>query len=483
MTEQSKGANARLVMDWETSFGTPKTEGKLGKIIPFKSETLDFNQDMAQDDIINGTQQPDPTSPGDKKCGGDITVPLYSNLAGYLFRAAFGAPTSTTESASASNVMTGTPTITIAGGTGGYTFSAEQATPAVGDRIIYEKSGTRYIGYITTKTNTTTGVLQTKRTAGSACADVATATVIAVMQSKAAATPGTVGISTGVATFSAAPSQLTVGTMVIYLDGDGVEKFAWISVAGATPTLIDATGAAPADIAAAPVAWVGVASTWKHVFKIHNTAELPSLVIEKAFLDFAEPYYILFFGMRVSKVAFSFGEQGKLLATFTFVGKDITKGTTAYDASAATVQGTIFYKNDASAKEGGTAITSLRKLAINLDTDLSVDNYCLGGGGALGSLPSGKRKVNGSIEALFIDTSILVKALGITESSLEVNVTPAGFHAMTIKIPELQYTPTISKISSPKGILLDPSFDAHYIDGTEGSAMVIELTNAVASLA
>jgi hypothetical protein len=73
----------------------------------------------------------------------------------------------------------------------------------VGDRVIYEDAdGARHTGYITTLTDSATGVLSTTRAGGTVCEDMTGATVVAICDNLAAATPGTVTIVNGVATFS-----------------------------------------------------------------------------------------------------------------------------------------------------------------------------------------------------------------------------------------------------------------------------------------
>lgn len=479
MPVQGKGSATRVALDWETAYNVPKTSSKTGKIIEFNNCDVHFERTLNNATAIRGDRNPTVPFVGNKNVAGTLTVPMRADSLGFFLKAAIGQPTSV-EGSSAANIMAGTPTITI-GSLGAYTFSAAQ-TAVVGDRVVFLIGGVQNVGYITTKTNSTTGVLSADRAAGTQWpSQVGAKTVVGIYQNLADATPGTVNISGGVATFTSTHASLANGQMFIY-DAAGAPPKVGIILSKLTATtanVTDTSGVVLANAAGKTVEWLGIRSYWVHTFKIDPTDDPPSFILEKAFLDLDTPYYEVFSGCRINTMGISIGGDGELLATLGILGA--TNSTGIYDSAAVEMGGTKFQQFQASAEEGGSPILILRTLQLNFSNDLDPDSFVIGGQGTRVQLPAGIAQVNGSIEALFEDTSLLVGADGETESSLSVAFDPATSDALTISMPEVIYAPNSPAIPGPKGILLNLNFNSFYDDGANASAIVCTLTNLTAS--
>lgn len=223
--------------------------------------------------------------------------------------------------------------------------------------------------------------------------------------------------------------------------------------------------------------------TYTHVFKIGATAALASLIVEKGFTDLTTPYYELYSGMKINTLSLSVSPSGELLATCGFIGIQMAGSTTAYDSAAAALAGTKMRMSDVSLiKEGGSAVTNLRTLEIAHSNDLDGDTFVIGGAGVRGSLNEGIAKITGKLNALFNNTTLLAKATGATESSLQVTFT-SGAYSLDITIPELYYAQNCPAISTPKGVLLDLDFSAYYANDAGASAIIATLVNTTASYA
>lgn len=489
---QAKGSATRVVIDTESSYATPKTSSKTGHIIPFNSCDVTYNRALNTSETIRGDRNPTQPFPGNKDVGGNLVVPIRSLSFGRLMQLAIGTPSSVESpqddgaTPAGSDIKTAAGTVTISGGTGAFTFSDAQTATAVGDRVIYELSGTRYTAYITTRTNDTTGVMHVERDGTTVAPNITAATVVAICDNLADATPGTVDISSGVATFSATHSNLATGQMVIY-DKDALKVGFLTKLTATTATIVDATTLkAPADDTSMTVEWLGIKSYWTHTFIIDETASLASFLLEKAFLDFSSPFYEYFTGCKVNSMQITVGGDGELLATFNVVGSDYVSGT-QYDSGAVDLAGTVLKQFQASAKEGGVTSTILRELSMTMSNNLDTDQFTIGGAGARGDLPEGIAQFTGSLSAQFKETSgeaLLAKADGETESALEVTFTSGTTHdSLVIRAAEVNYSPGTPGIPNAAGIVLELNWGAFYDDNADDSAIAVELTNQVAGYA
>lgn len=491
MAEQAKGSAGRIIIDTEASCKTPKTGAARTPInVAFNSCDVRLTRPLNQAETLHGDRNPTDPNQGNKNVGGNLVIPVDPNILGYFLKYAIGIPTVIEVPIGGSNgsdiKAQATSTINIAGGTGGYTFSTAQTAAVVGDRVIYEKLGVRHVGYITTKTSDTVGVLQTQKSGGVACTDLAGASVIAIMQNKADTPDRRVTISSGIATFDQAPANLASGQMLIYVD-TSAEKYAWVKAVTSTTTatVVAASGFAPPDCSTKLVTWLGKASKWKHTYKIDPKASLPSFILERGFLDLASPKYQQYIGCKVNTFEISVGGDGELVATLGILGADRSNEATAYDAAVGAPAAIDLYNErfqmfDASATEGGTEVEVLQDFKLKLDNKIDSNKYRIGGQGARAFLPEGIAEVSGSISAFFTDDAILTKAQNNTKSSLGVTFTN-GDDSLAITIPELKYSEKDPAITGPAGVMLDLDFEGFKATSIEASAIIAELTTSRAA--
>ena len=223
------------------------------------------------------------------------------------------------------------------------------------------------------------------------------------------------------------------------------------------------------------------AGPYVHVFKFGATQ--PSLVAEKKFDFSTAQTYMKQNGIKISTLGLTVGGDGELVANLGIVGSsESAPGTTRYDLTPTTVTLDRLNNFQAAIKEGGSAIATVTEVAINLNFGLETDKYVIGGGGVLGEIPEGIVAVEGTLTALFADTSLLTKAANLTESALAITLTK-GTHSLKIEIHELVYELKTPGITGPAGVMQQLGFKGYYANSTAASAAVVTLTNAVASYA
>lgn len=482
MVLQAKGIASRVVMDFESSFNTPLSANKKGRIIPFNTCELAWTRAIQQSATIRGNRNPFKPFVGNKDVTGNLAIPLLSDSVGMLLKATIGVPTTVEKplaSPTGSDINAG-GTITIAGGSGGYTFSTAQ-TAVVGDRVIYQLgSGAITTGYITTKTDSTTGVLTKDRAGAVDSDDIAAATVLYICTNQANSSPGTVSLSAGTATFSTTHSSLAAGQMLIY-DYAGGPSVVYVTakLTATTATVVDLYGHVPADVTTKSVEWLGIKSFRVHTFKVSALASLPSFVLERAYLDLDTPLYEVLTGCKVDSLSFDFGSSNKeLLLTAAIIGAD--KTTSQYDSSAVSIAGTKWQEFNASIKDAGVSLGFINEAKMTFANGLDNNSFVVGGGGLRAALPEGIADISGTLTALFGDTNLQTKADGATSSSVELTVDPGDGTQLVLTVPELYYKPMgLPPIKGPKGLLQDYSLMGFYDTDANASGMMFQLTNQV----
>ena len=132
--------------------------------------------------------------------------------------------------------------------------------------------------------------------------------------------------------------------------------------------------------------------------------------------------------------------------------------------------------------EGGSPIATGREFSMECNFNIETDDYRLGGAGVRGDLPEGKVDITGTLKAIFLDASLLDKAIAGTESSLQLTFTKST-HSLTIFIPEVKYTRKTPPVDGPKGIMQELAWRAFYDNATDATSIKVTLVNDVASYA
>lgn len=104
MTLQARGAKARLLLDFESTFGvTPATPA--GIIIPIKSADLQGTQTLIESEIIRDSRMPIRPDRGNYTLAGPVVGPIDSTVFGYILKAMMGVPVTTGSSPNYSHVF------------------------------------------------------------------------------------------------------------------------------------------------------------------------------------------------------------------------------------------------------------------------------------------------------------------------------------------------------------------------------------------
>jgi hypothetical protein len=322
-------------------------------------------------------------------------------------------------------------------------------------------------------------VLETRRANGDPAPNVTGATLVAICESEQS-TAATISTVSGVATLSTDIGTPAVGDHLIY-DNNGWHDLFIETVSSDTSfTVVKADGSIPADITGKAVNWLGKSSLWKHTFKIHPTNKLPSMTIERGYLDLDTPQYFQYLGCKVNSMQLSFGGDGQLVCNMGVMGADEVLTPTAYDNGITSYNYYIdeFQNFEATIKEGNVASDVIKTFSLEVNNNLDGSAYVIAGAGKRKYMPEGIASVTGNVNALFENTSLLAKATADTETSIEYLLTKSSGESLKIKLNELTFAPKSPSVSGPSGVVVDLNYSAYYLNDSSASAVIVELVNS-----
>jgi hypothetical protein len=240
----------------------------------------------------------------------------------------------------------------------------------------------------------------------------------------------------------------------------------------------DLFGHEPDDATAESLDSVESKPWWKHTFKIDPSASLPSFVLETGFTDLASAAYQRLVGCKVNSMGIDMGGDGELTASVNVLGVSGSLETTAYDASVTAIEpfNERWNQLDSGASEGGSTVEVVSTVGFQFNNNLDPDSFVIGGQGKRRAAPAGIAGVGGTISALFEDTTILTKAVNQTESSMKVMYVNS-METIAFQFDEVMYQDNGPAVGGPEGVMLDLEFQAFYGDGSNESALVVEIVN------
>lgn len=210
-----------------------------------------------------------------------------------------------------------------------------------------------------------------------------------------------------------------------------------------------------------------------HTFKVGD--DTPSAFIEKAHTDLS--LYYLDNGMKANSLEITFGGDDELTASIALIGAKETKGTSEV-ATPTVVALDRFNKFQAAL----TGATDVKNITLNFTNSLDGDQYTIDDGAVRGDIPEGLAMVSGTLDALFVDDTLLLAARNQTETTITITLT-SGANVLEFQIAELVLEPTGVTVDTPMGLVQSFNYKGYYDDHADASVLKVTLTNGTASYA
>jgi hypothetical protein len=231
---------------------------------------------------------------------------------------------------------------------------------------------------------------------------------------------------------------------------------------------------------------VGAGAPYTHTYKIGT---LPvGLCLEKQFTDLAVPKYFLYNGCKINSFKVGVKPDGIIEAGVSLMGAKETVGAATMDATATDNGHTPFDGVEASIKEATATLGTVTDFNFTLNNGLDGNTYVIDGTSQRYSLPEGAGVVEGSLTVLFDDVALYTKAIGHTETALELHFTKgagtgasAGNEKLSIYFDEVIFKPKSPVIPGPTGLTTKLSFVAYYDNDADANACRMVLLSPIAT--
>lgn len=193
-----------------------------------------------------------------------------------------------------------------------------------------------------------------------------------------------------------------------------------------------------------------------NVLKAGTTAKFFS--IERAFADVSE--YHLFTGCMVNTFSLNIQPNAMVTGTFGIVGKNVTIGSSAADASVtAAATHPPFDGFTGTISEGGSSVDNVTSLTLELNNNLNPAFVI--GSDVTPQILAGRSILTGTLQAFFESEALLNKFLNETESSISVTLEGISGGDHTILIPRIKYTAgDVDVTTADDGLLISLPFQA-----------------------
>ena len=464
---QAKGYQGKTVIDFEAAFGTVPSTPK-GYRMPIMTNSIAAAVSLTNDETLTGRRDPVEPGQGNVDVAGALKVPVDAHNTGLHLRSMFGAPTTVVVAAVTLNAASA---VNKGGGKVGLPSTAHGL--AANAPVVIEGT-TNYDGaYLLDRATSVDELVITKTYTAETFSTADT-----VSLARQAVIDGVVRLAGGGKVgLPAAAHGLPVGARIV-VDGTTNYDATYTVLRGtsANELLVTATNTAETITAA-----TATAAFYDHTFKVGDT--MPSIIAEKAFPSI--PRYYVARGLKVSKLDLSFGGEGVLSNTMTYVGAGEEDSANEYDADAVELPVVKFNQKDVTLTEGGVAYSNrVKTVSLSVDFGLETDGYTMNTpdkAGERGALTEGLLGLEGNLEALFSGVDLVDKAIANTTSSLGLLAATKGYE-LEVSLEEIKYERSSPGIEGPKGVLEKHKFMPFYASGASDSSIVIRLRNEMYSL-
>lgn len=466
---QAKGYQGKTVIDFESSFGVaPSVGSRKGYRVPIMSNSIGATANLTTDETLTGRRDPTEPGVGNVDVPGALRVPVDAHNYGMLLRAMFGLPTT-----AAVAVVHLDAAAAVNKGSGKVGLPSTAHGLASGAPVVISGT-TSYDGAYLLDRSTSANELVITKTYTAETFSITDSVTLA----RQAVINGAVRLAGGGKVgLPAAAHGLPVGARITVAGTTNYNAtYTVLRGSSANELLVTATNAAETVTNA-----TATAPFYDHTFKVGDT--MPSLVSEKAFPSI--PRYYVARGLKVAKLDLSFGGEGVLSSTLTFMGAGEDDSAAEYDAAAVELPIIKFSQKDVTLTEGGVAYSNrVKTVGLGLDFGLDGTGYTINvpaTAGERGDITEGLINLDGNLEAIFSGVDLVDKAIANTTSSLAVLATNKGYQ-LAVGLEEIKYERTSPAIEGPKGVLEKHKFLPFFDSGASDSSIVFRLRNEMYSL-
>ncbi len=400
MAIRARGANAKLALAFETTYGVPPASGYF--FVPFVSANLGEEQNLIDSELLGQGREPQDPSQDVINNTGDIVVPVCARNMGLWLKGLMGAPTSTQGKAA----------------TGNYLFSANPANNSI---LTINGTTWTFVSALTTGNQLLIGATLT---------DTINNAVLALNASADA--------NTSAATYFADTDNKKIN---IVHDTIGTAGNSFTIVAGTSP-------ATNATASGATLSGGAATGNYNHVFT-SGAANLLSLSLETQLTDAGS--YGMNYGASIGKMAIALQRSGLLNATMSVVAQGETRAGSSAAGSPSTLALSRLAQFSGQILRDGTSLGDVVSGNVTFDNGLDPVEV-IRNDGRIGGVDAGPIVSSGEFVLRFKDTVALGLATNFTPITLQYGWSNPAGHSLTIVEHRVFLPKPKLPISGPGGV-------------------------------
>jgi hypothetical protein len=468
----ASGANVSFLFDFEASYKVAKGV-PAGNILPFDfGTTYGAQQKLSAANTSMHTREPVTPIPGNIDLTGDFPIPLDAIAFGWWLKAAFGAVVDAPLSPMPLDHSAVVNQSSIGSGLVGIPCTGHGLLP--GMQVLLQGTQHQDGSYVLDPSTTANQLVVPMAAFNAETLAAGTVYLGGVLLS------GDVvqNFATGKVGIPAPGHGFQAGDSIIITGSTNYNGTFTVDAATTANEIVIDTAFTAETLAAGVVARPNL---YTHTYSVVQApATLPSFIVEQQIPDLATPAYLFSNGNKVSKMAMKLSGDGELVPTFTVQGSQPSLNTGSYNAEAPVMNFNRFLFTEEFHYLNGVPTLEVMEFDFNLDNGLDPDCYPRGSKGYRQRLADGIVGLNGSLKALFMDTTLLTQAINFGSAPYQFGwaMAKAG---LSFSLPTIRIPLTGVPVPNPKGLNLDFNWQAEATPSKGVKSVTATLINSVAT--
>jgi hypothetical protein len=218
----------------------------------------------------------------------------------------------------------------------------------------------------------------------------------------------------------------------------------------------------------------GAAAPFTHVINQTKSVDLPSVTMEKGFVDIDT--YLQYVGARVNRITFAVAPDAFITGALGMMAQNEVVATAPLIATPTDVPYVPFNSFDGAITEGGTVIATATKLDLTLENQLNSIKVI--GSRYPRAILAQRFHATGTLEAFFVDSVLYTKFIDFTNSALIAKLQDQDGGSLELDFKAVNYTGKTPVIPGEGPIFISMPFAAHH-DSVSKQQVVVTVKNSI----
>lgn len=210
-------------------------------------------------------------------------------------------------------------------------------------------------------------------------------------------------------------------------------------------------------------------SGFTHTIQETTNVDLPSVTIEKGFLDIGQ--YIVYKGARINTLTFEMRPESTINGSIGFMAKDEVSASTQLGNPTDIAWIPLNSYNGTCLQEAAT-MANVTEMTLNFNNNLSGTHVLFSR--TYGSLLASRFRITGSFGVFFLDLAHFNRYRSFTETNFDITMQDANGHFVQFKIFAARYNGSTPKVNDEGPIFFQGEFSAYVATSGPGNGKQLE---------